>query len=166
MLSLDGKVSSVSMLRADPPGQPVFIMPDAAPKTFDGGVRSRLEFDADLQMVIASPGPIDVECRVFMVAPKWIPPPNIGEMASRRWGFVPNEGVDLAIKADSSGRPTEAYAIDMARSGERFGHVGANCITAARQYAADGQAIVEPCVGSMVPPNRDRSSIWSGCRRG
>jgi hypothetical protein len=56
---------------------------------------------------------------------------------------VPNEAVDLAIEADRFWRPAEAYAIDVARSGERFGIVEANCITAAPHYAANGRALVE-----------------------
>jgi hypothetical protein len=75
MLSKDGAVLSVGTLHTDPPLQPVFIRPDADSKTFDGGVRSRPELDAllsgldaDLQVVTASPSPIDAEYRIFMIA--------------------------------------------------------------------------------------------------
>jgi hypothetical protein len=151
MLSQDGRVSSVRALRADPPGGPVFARPDADSKTFDGGIRSRPELDvllnrldADLQIVTASPTSIDAEYRLFMVASEVIAASEYrrnGQTSMQ--GFVPNEAVDLAIEADRTWRPAQAYAVDVARSGERFGIVEANCITAARHYAANGRAIVE-----------------------
>jgi hypothetical protein len=50
--------------------------------------------------------------------------------------------VDLALEADRSWKPAEAYVLDVARSGDRFGIVEANCITAARHYGADSRAII------------------------
>jgi hypothetical protein len=151
MLSQDGRVSSVRMLRADPPDHPVFTRPDADSKTFDGGIRSRPELDVllnrldgDLQIVTASPGSIDAEYRVFMIASEVVAASEYrrnGQTSIQ--GFVPNEAVDLAIEADRTWQPAKAYAIDVARSGDHFGIVEANCITAARHYAADGRAIVE-----------------------
>jgi hypothetical protein len=150
MLSQDGRVSSVRTLGANPPGRPVFVRPDADSKTFDGGLRSRAELDvllnrldADLQIVTASPIAIEAEYRIFMVASEVVAASEYrrnGQTSLQ--GFVPNEAVDLAIEADRTWRPAQAYAIDVARSGERLGIVEANCITAARHYAANGRAIV------------------------
>jgi hypothetical protein len=143
MLSQDGGVSSVRALRADPPGRPIFARPDTDSKTFDGGIWSRLELDAllnrldnDLWIVTASPTAIDAEYRLFIVASEVVAASEYrrnGQTSLQ--GFVPNEAVDLAIEADRTWRPAAAYAIDVARSGERFGIVEANCITAAH-YAA------------------------------
>lgn len=151
MLSQDGKVSSAGAVRADPPTRPVFIRPDADSKVFDGGVRSRRELDIlldgledDLPVVTASPNPISNEYRVFMVASEVIAASEYRRNGQPSiHGFVPNEVVDLAIEADQIWRPAKAYAIDVARSGERLGIVEANCITAARHYAANGRSIVE-----------------------
>lgn len=151
MLSADGRISSVRTLRTDPlPVRPVFIRPDADSKTFDGGIRSGpeldallKELDADLQTVVASPTTIDAEYRLFVVASEVVAASEYRRNGKASiHGFVPNEAVDLAIEADRTWRPAEAYAIDVARSGQRFGIVEANCITAARHYAADTRAIV------------------------
>jgi ATP-grasp domain, R2K clade family 2 len=92
---------------------------------------SRLELDAllnrldaDLQILIASPTAIDAEYRLFMVASEVVAASEYrrnGQTSLQ--GFVPNEAVDLAIDADCTWRPAAAYAIDVARSGERFGIV-------------------------------------------
>jgi hypothetical protein len=92
--------------------------------------------DNDLQIVTASPTAIDAEYRLFMVASEVAAASEYrrnGQTSLQ--GFVPNEAIDLAIEADHTWRPAAAYAIDVARSGERFGIVEANCITAARHYA-------------------------------
>jgi hypothetical protein len=151
MLSGDGRVSSVRALRADLPGRSVFARPDTDSKTFDGGIRSGPELDvlldsldAELAIMTASPTAIDAEYRLFMVASEVVAASEYrrnGQTSMQ--GFVPNEAVDLAIEADRIWRPAAAYVIDVARSGERFGIVEANCITAARHYAANGRAIVE-----------------------
>lgn len=151
MLSQDGRVSSVRALRANLPAQPIFIRPDADSKAFDGGKRSRPELDVllnsldpELQIVTASITSIDAEYRIFVVASEVIAASEYrrnGQPSMQ--GFVPNEAVDLAIEADRTWRPAQAYVIDVARSGHRFGILEANCITAARHYAANGRTIVE-----------------------
>jgi hypothetical protein len=151
MLSQDGRVSSVGTLRAEPPPGPVFIRPDADSKTFEGGIRSGRELDillarldADLPVVVASPRPVDAEYRLFMIAADVVAASEYRRNGQPSiHGFVPNQAVDLAIEADRAWRPAAAYAIDVARSGDSFGIVEANCITAAGHYAANGRAIVE-----------------------
>jgi hypothetical protein len=129
----------------------VFARPDADSKTFDGGIYSQEEFavllsklDGDTQIMTASPVPIDAEYRIFVVASDVVAASEYrrnGQVSIH--GFVPNAAVDLALEADQIWRPASAYAIDIARSGTRYGIVEANCITAARHYGADTRAIVE-----------------------
>jgi ATP-grasp domain, R2K clade family 2 len=169
MLSRDGNVTSVRTLRIDPPELPIFTRPDADSKTFDGGIRSRFEFevllkrlDADLPIVTASPTIIDAEYRMFMVASEVVAASEYRRNGrTSMQGFVPNAAVDLALEADRIWRPAESYAIDVGRSGERFGIIEANCITAARHYAADTRAIVEALCRHYGTANRERRGMGS-----
>lgn len=150
MLVPDSQVCTVCELRSQIFTVHMFIRPDADSKKFDGGVRNPQELnsllaglDCGLDVVVAPPVKIDAEYRVFIVDSEVIAASEYrrGGIPSTQ-GFVPGDVTELAIDADTLWRPERAYAIDVARSGSRIGIVEANCITAARFYAADGQAIV------------------------
>jgi ATP-grasp domain, R2K clade family 3 len=151
MLNANGQLVTVNELRHAPPTQRVFVRPDADSKTFDGGIRSPAELSAlteqlpgNLHLAIASVVPVDVEYRVFVVGGD-----VVGASEYRRngksstTGFVPNDVIDLAIKADRAWHPADCYVMDIARSGNRFGIVEANCIMAARFYGANIRTIVQ-----------------------
>lgn len=150
MLSIDGRISAIADLRIHPPEYPVFIRPDADSKAFEGGIRSSSEWEIlaarlppDLRVIVASPVRVDAEYRVFMV--------NSNVVAASEYrsdgqpsinGFVPDGVIDIALKAESFWRPANAYVIDIARSGARYGIVETNCIMASRYYGADPKAII------------------------
>jgi len=150
MLSIDARISTIADLRLHPPEYQVFIRPDADSKAFEGGIRSSSEWEIlgarlppDLQVMVASPVRVDAEYRVFMV--------NSNVVAASEYrregqpsinGFVPDGVIDMALKADSFWRPADAYVIDIARSGTRYGIVETNCIMASRYYGANPKAIV------------------------
>src|ERR1700722_7676746 len=150
MLARDGRVTSIRSLRESPPEGAIFIRPDADSKAFEGGIRDSQQLrelvrslNADLQVITASVMAMDAEYRIFVVGSE-----GVAASEYRRGGkpaldgFVPNDVVDLALEADRLWRPTDSYVIDIARSGSRVGIVEANCITAARHYAADTRALV------------------------
>ncbi len=151
MLSADGHISSVSDIQANPPSDRRFIRPDADSKTFEGSVKTPTELaallkglDQNLPIVLASPIEIEAEYRIFMVASQVVAASQYranGKPSIR--GFVPNEVVDFAIKADLMWRPADAYVVDIGQSSGRIGIIEANCITAARYYDANARAIVE-----------------------
>lgn len=145
-----GSVSSVQDFAKAVSDGPVFIRPDADSKVFDGGVRSTIELKEllarlpeDLQIVSAPPETIDAEYRVFVVGDDVVAASQYrlgGKPASD--GFVPSQVIDLALQANALWQPREAYVIDIAKSGTRFGVIEVNCITAARFYSADARAVV------------------------
>ena len=150
MLSIDARLSTVDELRVNPPEFPVFIRPDADSKAFEGGVWSSSEWETlaarlspDLEVMVASPVRVDAEYRVFVVNSQVVAASeyrSAGQPSIN--GFVPDGVIDLAFKADSVWHPADAYVMDIARSGTRYGIVETNCIMASRYYGADPKAIL------------------------
>ncbi len=163
MMSPDGRVLTVHEFRQDMPRASMFTRPDADSKKFDGSVRSVAQIaelldglDADMQVMMAEPVPIDAEYRVFIVGGE-----VVGASEYRRQGvpsiqgFVPNAVVDLALLADGQWRPADAYVIDIALASGRLGIVEANCITAARFYAVQPKAVVAALCRYYGMPRRE-----------
>jgi hypothetical protein len=135
----------------------VFARPDADSKAFDGGLyqysgleetlrraQSRgLLSETDL-VVLATPVAVEAEWRTFIVD---------GEVVSassyRKDGratideFVPYAVTDLAAHAASIWSPADVFCLDVAKSGDRYGLVEANCFAASRFYGADASTILK-----------------------
>ena len=150
MLSSDGTLATVRQLRTCSPGKTVFVRPDADSKKFDGGIRSPEELTNllitlpdHIGVVSASPLEIEAEYRVFIIGSEVVAASQYRKNGSAAFeGFIPNQVIDLAIEADTRWRPKEAYVLDIAKSGSRYGIIEANCITAARYYKGNPRSIV------------------------
>jgi hypothetical protein len=150
MLSSDGTLATVRQLRTRSLVKTVFVRPDADSKKFDGGIRSPEELTNllmilpdDIGVVSASPLEIEAEYRVFIIGSEVVAASQYRKNGSAALdGFIPNQVIDLAIEADTRWRPKEAYVLDIAKSGSRYGIIEANCITAARYYNGNPRAIV------------------------
>ena len=145
-----GRVLTPGEWLASPPAGDSFARPDGDSKAFDGGVYAPEAFRTQMRklpsetwVVCAPPVTIDAEYRVFIVGDD-----VVGASQYRRAGeacfdgYVPDAVIDLALEANAIWQPREAYVLDIARSGDRWGIVEVNCITAARFYSAQPRAVV------------------------
>ena len=150
MLSEDGQVVSAQELRACLPQQTIFIRPNADSKRFDGGLYAPADLEIllarlepHLSVVWARPTAVDAEYRIFIVGDEVVAASQYRDGGKPSiTGHVPNPVIDLALAANALWQPREAYVLDIARSGDRLGIVEANCITAARFYAANARAVI------------------------
>ena len=145
-----GRVLTASEWLASPPDDDTFARPDGDSKVFDGGVyppeafRTQMaKLAAETSVVCAPPVAIDAEYRVFIVGADVVAASQYRRAGVACFdGYVPDAVIDLALEANSIWQPREAYVLDIARSGERWGIVEVNCITAARFYNAKPRAVV------------------------
>ena len=157
MLSQDGRVlplgEALEVLARLAPGERRFVRPDEDSKAFDGGLHDHASLAAATAkarvtpatpVVLASPTPVDAEWRTFVVGGEVVAASvyrREGRPAAQ--GYVPDAVIDLALESVRRWAPASAVCVDMARSGERYGVVEANCINAARFYAANGRRILQ-----------------------
>ncbi|WP_327209935.1 ATP-grasp domain-containing protein [Rhizobium leguminosarum] len=134
----------------------VFARPDADSKAFDGALYQHrgleetlrsaqargLLSDEDL-VVLARPVAVEAEWRTFVVGGEVVAASSYRK--DRRATideFVPYAVTDLAEQAAAIWSPAEVFCLDVAKSGDRYGVVEANCFAASRFYGADASAIL------------------------
>ncbi len=151
MLSTDGQVVALAeALALTDQGGERFVRPDADDKSFDGAVydveRLRVataRLAPDTPVVVAAPCEVTAEWRTFVVDGH-----VVAASEYRRAGLVslhsgaPPAVIELVEQAAAFWLPAPVVCIDVARSGERFGIIEANCVAAARFYAADLAAVL------------------------
>jgi ATP-grasp domain, R2K clade family 3 len=126
-------------------GGAAFVRPDADNKLFDGGVYDQASLRSaagnlpdDLVVVQAQTQIIDTEWRCFVVDGEVVDGSEYrrnGQPSFSRG--VPQRAIELVETATKRWLPAPVVCIDVARSGDRFGIVEANCFNASRFYAAD-----------------------------
>jgi hypothetical protein len=130
---------------------PRFVRPDADSKLFDGGcyadaseLRTALgSADRSVAVVMGSARAVDAEWRTFIVDGQIVEASEYRRAGSPSLHRgAPPRVLDLVDEALARWSPAVATCIDVASSGEHFGIVEANCINAARLYAADADVVV------------------------
>jgi hypothetical protein len=156
MISADAVVTDTAAAVSRLGSRTMFVRPDEDSKAFDGGlfdagslnavVAQAIEkghINAGTPVVVAEAVPIDMEWRIFVVGRQ-----VVAASSYRKDGVgninlsVPYRVVDLAFEAADRWAPAEVFCLDIARSGDRYGIVEANCFNASRFYGADAIAIL------------------------
>lgn len=135
----------------------VFARPDADSKAFNGGLYQHRELETTLReaqsrgllsdedlVVLARPVAVEAEWRTFLVGGEVVAAssyrkdnrPTIDE-------FVPYAVTDLAETAAAIWSPADVFCLDVAKSGDDYRIVEANCFAASRFYGADAAAIIQ-----------------------
>lgn len=152
MFTPDGVVMTAhAALAALDASGPRFVRPDADSKWFDGGcyadaseLRAVLgSADRSAAVVMGSARAVDAEWRTFAVDRQIVDASEYrraGRPSMHRG--APPRVLDLVDEALARWSPAAATCIDVASSGEQFGIVEANCINAARLYAADADVVL------------------------
>jgi ATP-grasp domain, R2K clade family 3 len=131
-------------------GSVAFVRPDADNKLFDGGVYDLAALYSvaknipdELLVVKAEPQTIDAEWRCFVIDGEVVDGSEYRRNGKPSFSpGVPQRAVELVEVAAMQWLPAPVVCIDVARTGDRFGIVEANCFNASRFYAADIPNIV------------------------
>ena len=156
MISADAVVAGAGEAISRLGSRTMFVRPDEDSKAFDGGLfdadslkvvitqaieKGRIKFDT--HVVMAEAVPIDAEWRIFVVNGQVVAASSYRKDGVGNFDLsVPYPVVDLAFEAAGRWTPSEVFCLDIARSGDRYGIVEANCFNAARFYGADASAIL------------------------
>lgn len=157
-------------------GAKSFVRPDEDSKAFDGGLfdaKSMAEtidlalmrglLQPETPVVVAEPVRVDAEWRTFVVGGE-----VVAASSYRRDGVgdinlhVPHAVIDMAFEAAERWMPADVFCLDIARSGDRYGIVEANCFNASRFYGADAAAVLSAVSAFVVdqrPDSTHRSTI-------
>jgi hypothetical protein len=156
MLSVDALVMRPTEAMSRITIESMFVRPDEDSKAFDGGLYDRRTLTAVLgsaiekgrvndntQIVIARPIRIDAEWRTFIVGGEVVAASSYRSNGVGNMNFhVPHRAIDLAFEAAELWMPADAFCLDIALSGERYGIVEANSFNASRFYGADASVIL------------------------